>query len=170
MMARKGTGGDPEKELREAFKVFDRDGTGTISRDELKAVMKSLGENLTEDEIDEMLKLADKDGDGTIDCECSPTPETKPYMLSPHQTASLPRLWHTSREKISLEAFRNLICMVNQKDQAKTIIFILDALNNLTPCGRTRRPAWTRKLPACSLLCHRRRSTTCRVKTVSWPA
>ena len=69
MMARKGSGSDPEKELREAFKVFDRDGTGTISRDELKDVMKSLGEDLTEDEIDEMLKLADKDGDGTIDCE-----------------------------------------------------------------------------------------------------
>jgi len=67
MMARKGAGSDPEKELREAFKVFDRDGTGTISRDELRHVMKSLGENLTEDEIDEMLKMADKDGDGTID-------------------------------------------------------------------------------------------------------
>ncbi|KAL6849764.1 hypothetical protein ACO1O0_009309 [Amphichorda felina] len=69
MMARKGAGSDPDKELREAFKVFDRDGTGTISREELKDVMKSLGEDLTEDEIDEMLKLADKDGDGTIDYE-----------------------------------------------------------------------------------------------------
>ncbi|KAF4120171.1 calmodulin [Geosmithia morbida] len=67
MMARKGAGGDPEKELREAFRVFDRDGTGTISRDELRAVMKSLGEDLTEAEIDEMLNLADKDGNGSID-------------------------------------------------------------------------------------------------------
>lgn len=69
MMARKGAGSDPEKELREAFRVFDRDGTGTISRDELRAVMKSLGEDLTEAEIDEMLNLADKDGNGSIDCE-----------------------------------------------------------------------------------------------------
>lgn len=96
MMARKGTGSDPEKELREAFKVFDRDGTGTISKDELRHVMKSLGENLTEDEIDEMLKMADKDGDGTIDC--------KPFYYSclvaninRSQTTNLPRSWLTSR-------------------------------------------------------------------------
>lgn len=48
--------------------VFDADGTGTISREELKHVMKSIGEQLTEEEIDEMLRIADKDGDGHIDC------------------------------------------------------------------------------------------------------
>lgn len=84
MMARKGTGSDPEKELREAFKVFDRDGTGTISKDELRHVMKSLGENLTEDEIDEMLKMADKDGDGTIDCKfCDHSPWDRFYADPP---------------------------------------------------------------------------------------
>ena len=70
MMARKSSGGDTDTELREAFKVFDRDGTGTISREELRAVMISLGESLTEKDIDEMLKEADTDGDGQIDCEC----------------------------------------------------------------------------------------------------
>lgn len=69
MMARKSTGGDTDTELREAFNVFDRDGTGTISREELRAVMVSLGESLTEKDIDEMLKEADTDGDGQIDCE-----------------------------------------------------------------------------------------------------
>lgn len=52
------------------LKVFDRDGTGTISKDELRAVMKSIGESLTEAEIDEMLHFADSDGSGTIDCKC----------------------------------------------------------------------------------------------------
>jgi calmodulin len=69
MMARKSSGGDTDTELREAFKVFDRDGTGTISREELRAVMISLGESLTEKDIDEMLKEADTDGDGQIDFE-----------------------------------------------------------------------------------------------------
>lgn len=51
------------------LQVFDRDGTGTISKDELRSVMKSIGESLTEAEIDEMLHFADSDGSGTIDCK-----------------------------------------------------------------------------------------------------
>lgn len=58
---------DTEQELVNAFKVFDKDGSGTISSDELRNVLKSLGENLTDAELDEMIKLADKDGDGHID-------------------------------------------------------------------------------------------------------
>jgi len=56
-------------ETRAAFDVFDRDGSGTISADELRQVMKSLGENLTDQEIDEMIREADKDRNGTIDYE-----------------------------------------------------------------------------------------------------
>jgi calmodulin len=55
-------------ETRAAFNVFDKDGSGTISADELRQVMKSLGENLTDAEIDEMIREADKDQNGTIDC------------------------------------------------------------------------------------------------------
>lgn len=62
---------DTEQELINAFKVFDKDGSGTISSDELRNVLKSLGENLTDAELDEMIKLADRDGDGHIDCENS---------------------------------------------------------------------------------------------------
>jgi len=56
-----------------AFRVFDKDNSGTISADELKHVMKSLGEDLTDAEIDEMIREADKDDSGTIDCEFLPT-------------------------------------------------------------------------------------------------
>jgi calmodulin len=55
-------------ETRAAFNVFDKDGSGTISAEELRQVMKSLGENLTDAEIDEMIAEADKDRNGTIDC------------------------------------------------------------------------------------------------------
>lgn len=60
---------DYQEETLAAFKVFDRDGSGTISAAELKAVMKSLGENLSDAEIDEMIREADKDQNGSIDCE-----------------------------------------------------------------------------------------------------
>ncbi len=62
---------DTEQELINAFKVFDKDGSGTISTEELRNVLRSLGENLTDAELDEMVKLADRDGDGHIDCEFS---------------------------------------------------------------------------------------------------
>jgi calmodulin len=67
MMARKMRDTDSEEEIREAFKVFDRDNNGYISAAELRHVMTSIGEKLTDDEVDEMIREADKDGDGRID-------------------------------------------------------------------------------------------------------
>lgn len=69
MMARTVKEVDNEEELKNAFKVFDKDGSGTISAIELRSVLQHLGENLTDDDLDEMLKMADKNGDGNIDCE-----------------------------------------------------------------------------------------------------
>lgn len=56
-----------DEELRQAFKVFDADGNGTISKAELKRVMDMLGEKLSDAQIDEMMKEADTNGDGEID-------------------------------------------------------------------------------------------------------
>lgn len=67
LMAKKMKHSDPEEELREAFRVFDRDGNGFISRDELRQVMNSLGMKLTPEEEDEMICEADMNGDGEID-------------------------------------------------------------------------------------------------------
>ena len=68
MMARKMKDTDSEEEIWEAFKVFDRDNNGFISAAELRHVMTSIGEKLTDDEVDEMIREADQDGDGRIDC------------------------------------------------------------------------------------------------------
>lgn len=68
-MARKMKDTDSEEEIMEAFKVFDRDNNGFISAAELRHVMTSIGEKLTDDEVDEMIREADQDGDGRIDCK-----------------------------------------------------------------------------------------------------
>ena len=60
---------DSEEEIREAFKVFDKDGNGFISAAELRHVMTNLGEKLTDEEVDEMIREADIDGDGQINYE-----------------------------------------------------------------------------------------------------
>ena len=67
-MAQKVAKSDSDAELKAAFEVFDKDGNGTISAEELRTLMKSIGEDLTDQDIDEMVKEADKDGDGNIDC------------------------------------------------------------------------------------------------------
>lgn len=79
MMARKMKDTDSEEEIKEAFKVFDKNGDGKISAAELRHVMTSigmqpekagradiLGEKLSDQEVDEMIKEADTDGDGEI--------------------------------------------------------------------------------------------------------
>jgi Ca2+-binding EF-hand superfamily protein len=74
MMARTTKEPDAEEEMRQAFNVFDHDRNGSISIDELRQVMHSLDETLTDDQIDEMMKEADLNGDGTIDCRLLPFP------------------------------------------------------------------------------------------------
>ncbi|KAK9237244.1 hypothetical protein V1525DRAFT_404639 [Lipomyces kononenkoae] len=67
MMARKMKDTDSEEEIKEAFRVFDRDNNGYISATELRHVMTSIGERLTDDEVDLMIKEADTNNDGRID-------------------------------------------------------------------------------------------------------
>ncbi|KAL6281743.1 hypothetical protein ACE6H2_018624 [Prunus campanulata] len=69
LMARKMKDTDSEEELKEAFKVFDKDQNGFISAAELRHVMANLGEKLTDEEVDEMIREADEDGDGQVNYE-----------------------------------------------------------------------------------------------------
>lgn len=69
LMAKKFVEVDLESDIREAFRIFDKDGSGLISADELRHVMTSIGEKLTEEEFNEMLAEADINGDGSINYE-----------------------------------------------------------------------------------------------------
>merc|ERR1712162_79213 len=56
-----------KQEIREAFDLFDTDGSGAIDAKELKVAMRALGFEPKKDEIRKMISDIDKDGDGTID-------------------------------------------------------------------------------------------------------
>ncbi|KAI8037198.1 uncharacterized protein LOC128255694 [Drosophila gunungcola] len=58
-----------EDELREAFRVFDKENNGYISITELKAVFTSLGVNIGDDELEDIIREYDLDADNHINYE-----------------------------------------------------------------------------------------------------
>ena len=60
---------DANAELREAFYMYDMNNDGYITKEEFRTTMKTLGENLTEEEVDAMMSQADTNGDGKISME-----------------------------------------------------------------------------------------------------
>jgi len=47
---------DQEAELRDAFRLFDRDNSGYITINELKQVMLNMGEKLNQEELEDMMR------------------------------------------------------------------------------------------------------------------
>lgn len=54
-------------EFKEAFTLFDKDGDGCITVEELATVIRSLDQNPTEEELEDMINEVDADGNGTIE-------------------------------------------------------------------------------------------------------
>ncbi|XP_072482447.1 centrin-2 isoform X2 [Notamacropus eugenii] len=57
---------EQKQEIREAFDLFDTDGTGTIDVKELKVAMRALGFEPKKEEIKKMIADIDKEGTGKI--------------------------------------------------------------------------------------------------------
>ncbi|NXF35295.1 CETN2 protein, partial [Nyctibius bracteatus] len=57
---------EQKQEIREAFDLFDTDGTGNIDVKELKVAMRALGFEPKKEEIKKMISDVDKEGTGKI--------------------------------------------------------------------------------------------------------
>lgn len=68
-ISRPGLSEDEIEEIREAFNLFDTDGSGTIDPNELTTAMKSLGFEAKNKTIYQMISDIDKDGKGEITFE-----------------------------------------------------------------------------------------------------
>merc|ERR1711981_771207 len=60
---------DQKKEVKEAFDLFDTDGSGAIDAKELKVAMQALGFEPTNQEITKMVQEIDVDGNSTVEFE-----------------------------------------------------------------------------------------------------
>nr|AYA58204.1 troponin C [Teleogryllus emma] len=56
-----------EKELKEAFRLYDKEGNGYITTSVLREILKELDDKLTNEELDMMIEEIDTDGSGTVD-------------------------------------------------------------------------------------------------------
>jgi len=56
------------EKLQQAFKMFDKDGSGLISAEEIKEVL-GFGKTLSEEAVNDIIKQVDANGDGEISFE-----------------------------------------------------------------------------------------------------
>jgi len=55
-----------DAQIEDAFRCFDRKGTGTIPRSDAQMLFENLGESLKDEEIEGLLDEGDLEGDGSI--------------------------------------------------------------------------------------------------------
>merc|ERR1712156_1168210 len=63
---------DPETmraELKQAFRLFDKNGTGFITMETFRGILAEVDTKLTEEDLDQIIQEIDEDGSGTMDFE-----------------------------------------------------------------------------------------------------
>ncbi|XP_043523407.1 troponin C, isoallergen Bla g 6.0101-like isoform X2 [Frieseomelitta varia] len=58
-----------QQELREAFRLYDKEGNGYITTDVFRDILHELDDALSPDELDMIIDEVDADGSGTVDFE-----------------------------------------------------------------------------------------------------
>ncbi|KAJ6659049.1 hypothetical protein lerEdw1_019351 [Lerista edwardsae] len=102
------------EEIREAFKVFDRDGNGFISKQELGTAMRSLGYMPNEVELEVIIQRLDMDGDGQVDFEefvtlLGPKLSTSGIPEKFHGTDFDTVFWKCDMQKLTVDELKRLL-------------------------------------------------------------
>lgn len=87
---------DWEVRVRQRFSFFDRDASGEVSMEELRAGIQSLDDLVTTAEVEEMLKACDVDGNGSVSFEefLSVAPIIMERRASQISTEPTPAFWN----------------------------------------------------------------------------
>ena len=111
----------PEEELeeyRDAFKLFDKDGSGSISPNEFLKVLKNLGQNISKQEANDLIMELDSDGSGEIGFDefisymkkikvDEDEPEEEDPVIKAFKTFDLDK-----NGSLSKEEFRHILCQL----------------------------------------------------------
>ncbi|OHT03542.1 EF hand family protein [Tritrichomonas foetus] len=116
------------KELREAFNLFDKDGSGTISSEEIRVALRVLGYNPSDDEVASLLNQFNNNNSDHIDFD--EFLQMLSYKLSePQPHNQLVRAFHLcdldGDDEISLDDLSNLADELGQTldvDELREII------------------------------------------------
>jgi calmodulin len=54
-------------ELKEAFRIYDKNANGYITTDQLREIIAELDARLTKEDLDGIIEEIDEDGSGTMD-------------------------------------------------------------------------------------------------------
>ncbi len=69
MMTARMSDKDTREDINKVFRLFDDDGTGSISLKNLRRVARELGETMTDEELQEMIDRADSNSDALVSAD-----------------------------------------------------------------------------------------------------
>jgi Ca2+-binding EF-hand superfamily protein len=109
---------DEIEEYREAFKLFDKDGSGSISHQEFFRCLKNLGQNVTKEEAQALVKELDEDNSGEISFEEFTTYMRKIKIQEEVDEDEVIRAFQTfdvdKDDQISNQEFRHILCNLGE--------------------------------------------------------
>ena len=103
-------------ELKQAFALFDMDGSGEVSTDELGTVLETLGQKVTQEELVQIIAEVDQDGGGSVDFD-----EFVDLMSS--------RMSESNEEYDIIDVFK-----VRSTGYTQTLMLVILILVNLLSC------------------------------------
>lgn len=106
-----------QQELREAFRLYDKEGNGYITTDVFRDILHELDDALSPEELDMIIDEVDADGSGTVDFEGTRDP------LRFMQTNDV--IWQKEKwEKLENGAFLYFFLIISTIKWTTTYIYI----------------------------------------------
>ena len=108
---------EQKQEIKEAFDLFDTDGSGAIDAKELKVAMRALGFEPKKEEVKKMMAEADREGTGRI--------EYKDFLdMMQTKMVNLEYLNNCRRKEIQLRKLRRLLDFLIQRRKERLALRI----------------------------------------------